>query len=195
MSAMSPQKLSSIGKSLFNKIEFDEEEVLIAEIRKHPFGLFLIYLTGFAIAFAVFMVLIVAPILLHGDGMLGVDLAKLELIFNILAFVVFILCFVGTGIAAYLYKSDVIILTSEKITQMIYQSIFSRKISQLSIGDVQDVTVRQVGVFAHMFNYGSIVIETAGEQSNYSFTYVPDPYVRAKEIVGSHENNLVKFGN
>ncbi|MCA9344118.1 PH domain-containing protein, partial [Candidatus Saccharibacteria bacterium] len=72
---------------------------------------------------------------------------------------------------------------------------FNRKISQLSIGDVQDVTVTQKGVLAHLFNYGTLVIETAGEQQNYLFTYIPDPYKHSKLIVGAHEKNLVQYGN
>lgn len=193
---MEPNQLSSIGKRLFSMVEFDEEEVLLTEIRKHPFGLFIIYLTGFAIAFAVFMTFIIAPLLLGGDSFgLGEELAKLEGVFNVIAFFIFILTFIGTGIGAYLYKNDVIFLTSEKIAQVLYKSIFNRKISQLSIGDVQDVTVNQIGIFSRIFNFGTIVIETAGEQANYSFSYVPDPYAKAKEIVGAHELNLKKYGN
>jgi len=71
---------------------------------------------------------------------------------------------------------------------MLYKTIFDRKISQLGIGDVQDVTVTQKGIFARIFNYGTLVIETAGEQVNYIFTYTPRPYETAKQIVGSHEN-------
>jgi hypothetical protein len=102
---------------------------------------------------------------------------------------------IGTGIGAYLYISNVILVTSEKLAQVLYKSIFNRKISQLSIGDVQDVTVNQVGLTARLFNYGTIIIETAGEQDNYDFTYVPDPYKKSKLIVGSHEVNLTKYGN
>ena len=87
------------------------------------------------------------------------------------------------------------LVTSDKIAQVLYRTIFDRKISQLSIGDVQDVTVTQRGVLARMFNYGTIVIETAGEQQNYTFTFVPDPYMCGKAIVGAHEENLKQYGN
>lgn len=50
-------KLSRTGKKYFNLIEFDNEERLICEIRKHPIGQFFIYLTGCVIAFAVSVVL------------------------------------------------------------------------------------------------------------------------------------------
>lgn len=98
-------------------------------------------------------------------------------------------------IQAILYSNNVIFVTSEKIAQILYINLFNKKISQLSIGDVQDVTVTQKGILAHIFNYGTLVIETAGEQQNYNFTYIPEPYKNSKLIVGAHERNLVQFGN
>ena len=43
-------KLSVVGKKYFHLIEFDKDEQLVAEIRKHPIGLFFIYLTGIGIS-------------------------------------------------------------------------------------------------------------------------------------------------
>lgn len=94
-----------------------------------------------------------------------------------LSFIALVLTLIGTLIGVFLYRSNVIYVTSEKIAQVLYTSLFNRKISQLSIGDVQDVTVTQKGILAHIFNYGVLVIETAGEQQNYTFTFVPDPYM------------------
>lgn len=195
-SGMTPDRLSPIGRQLFNMIEFDNDEVLIAEIRKHPFGLFIIYMTGLGITLAIMLLFLIFPLILNGsNASLGIDLSSWRPIMIFVGFLLFILSMIGTLIGAFLYTHDVIIVTSEKLTQIVYKNIFNRTISQLSIGDVQDTTVKQVGIFAHLFNYGTIVVETAGEQENYNFTYVGDPYVKAKLIVGSHETNLQKFGN
>lgn len=193
---MKPEQLSTNGRKLFEMIEFDENEQLIAEIRKHPFGLFIVYITGFAITMAVALVFFIVPILLSADNSGFTNEARaIQPYMTLLGLLLVIGCLIGTGIGAYLYISNVILVTSEKLAQVLYKSIFNRKISQLSIGDVQDVTVNQVGVTARLFNYGTIVIETAGEQDNYDFTYVPDPYQKSKLIVGSHEVNLTKYGN
>ncbi len=187
-------KLSRTGKKYFNLIEFDKEERLICEIRKHPIGQFFIYLTGCVIAFAVSMVLG----FIGFSGMLedaGIASSTLGSIVTIIGFV-FVLLIIGAMlIQAILYTNNVIYVTSEKIAQILYVNLFNRKISQLSIGDVQDVTVTQKGILAHLFNYGTLVIETAGEQQNYLFTYIPDPYKHSKLIVGAHEKNLVQYGN
>lgn len=177
-------------------IEFDENEELIYEIRKDPFGLFLIYFTGAAIAAVIFSFLVLAPMMFTTDFLsLGIDLGSLRPIMVAIGFFLTVFALIGTAIGAYLYQSNVVLITSEKIAQLLYKTIFDRKISQLSIGDVQDVTVTQKGIFARIFNYGTLVIETAGEQSNYNFSFTPEPYETAKAIVGAHEENLKKFGN
>lgn len=195
MQQIDPNKLSPSARQAFKLIEFDDNEKLLLEIRKHPFGLFLIYLIGGFVTVAM-LSLSFGIALARGDVLgIGVDAATLQLPIIFISFLLAILSLVMTAIGSYLYKSNVVLVTSEKISQLINLTIFNRKISQLSIGDVQDVTVVQKGLFAHWFKYGTIVIETAGEQSNYNFTFAPDPYEAAKVIVGAHEMNLKEFGN
>lgn len=187
--------LSNEGRKYFNFIEFDANEELVTEIRKHPFGLLLIFMTG---AFVIAALMIIAVVVASIDltGMLGANVASG---FKPVALFASLLLIVGaaimTFIAAFLFRSNVIFVTSEKIAQVVYVSLFNRKISQLSIGDLQDVTVTQKGILAHLFNYGTLVVETSGEQQNYTFSYVPDPYQSSKLIVGAHEKNLVAHGN
>ncbi len=189
------ENLSAEGRKHFKFIEFDENEVLVTEIRKHPLGLFAIILTGFivaalAVAFASFIAVADLNKVFEVSDAGGLKSALLAF-----SFIALVLTLIGTLIGVFLYRSNVIYVTSEKIAQVLYTSLFNRKISQLSIGDVQDVTVTQKGILAHIFNYGVLVIETAGEQQNYTFTFVPDPYMRSKDIVGAHERNLTLFGN
>jgi hypothetical protein len=193
---MEQEKLSTNGKQLFRRIEFDANEQLVHEIRKHPFGLFVIYAIGILIAFAIFSVLIILPGFLSAES-LGADI-NYNLIRQVLAIfggIVAILILIITAINGYLYSSEVVIITTDKIAQVLRPSLFNDKISQLSIGDVQDVTVTKKGVLAAIFNYGTLVIETAGEQQNYDFRFTPDPYEAAKKIVWAHEENLKRYGN
>lgn len=188
-------RLSREGKKFFKFIEFDAKEELVMEIRKHPFGLFLILLSGAFVILALFATLVAIGTFNFGEE-LGVEqLNTYRPVAAIIMFLILLGTAIMTFIGAFLYISNVIYVTSEKIAQVLYLSLFNRKISQLSIGDVQDVTVSQKGIFAHFFGYGTLVIETAGEQQNYTFSYVPDPYTAARQIVGSHERNLELHGN
>lgn len=194
--AEASKRLSSEGRKYFKLIEFDANEELITEIRKHPFGLLLIFLTGLFVILAITIINIFA--LASDLTWLTTSPQSAETIKGILALVSFFIIIgdiVITFVAAFLYKSNVIYVTSEKLAQVLYTSLFNRKISQLSIGDVQDVTVTQKGIFAHALNFGTLVIETAGEQQNYTFSFVPQPYETSTAIVGAHERNLKEFGN
>lgn len=193
---MTPEGLSSRARGFFHLIEFDDDERLVTEIRKHPFGLFLIYFGGGFVTVAIFALLVIVPSFFSGDPLgLGFDLASIKAILTLAGILLSGLAVLATLLGAYLYQANVVLVTNEKIAQMLYRTIFDRKISQLSIGDVQDVTVSQSGIFARFFNYGTLVIETAGEQQNYSFTYTPTPYEAAKSIVGAHERNVAQYGN
>lgn len=190
------RKLSATGRKYFNLIEFDKEEQLICEIRKHVMGLIFIYFIGIMILIVISSIfgVIFSEGFNNTANSMGISAtAKSLIIVGGVIFVFFIV--VAMTIQAILYTNNVIYITSEKIAQVLYISLFNRKISQLSIGDVQDVTVTQKGILAHMFNFGTLVIETAGEQQNYTFSYIPNPYVHSKLIVGAHERNLVEFGN
>lgn len=191
-------KLSATGRKYFNLIEFDKDEHLICEIRKHSIGLFFIYLTGIGISLVLAIIFGIVFSSAFDEVFSGVSSsstssAKSLTTIGGIVFIFFIL--VAMTIQAILYTNNVIYVTSEKIAQVLYITLFNRKISQLSIGDVQDVTVTQKGILSHAFNYGTLVIETAGEQQNYTFTYIPDPYKHSKLIVGAHEQNLSEFGN
>lgn len=194
--SMEPAKLSGVGKRLFKLIEFDNEEKLVYEIRKHPFGLFIIYFIGLFVAMAVMFALFGAAMVADKDPLeIGAQGDALQTVLVVVGTILVLLTLLMTFIGAYIYQSNVVLVTSEKITQVAYRTIFDRKISQLSIGDTQDVTVKQKGVFAHLLNFGTLVVETAGEQQNYTFTYVPDPYEASKAIVQAHEENLKLYGN
>ncbi|TXG77327.1 hypothetical protein E6P97_01990 [Patescibacteria group bacterium] len=189
------KRLSTLGRKFFDMLEYDVDEQLIMDVRKHPFGLFVIEVTGF---FITLIVAIVPIVLAYNLGAVGVEEGGgngFQALFVIFGLVMSLLALAGTFIAGVLYKNNVIYITNEKLAQIRYLSLFNRKVSQLSIGDIQDVSVQQRGIFAHWFNYGTLVVETSGEQQNYTFTYVPKPYQVSRAIVGAHEENLKLYGN
>ena len=194
---MTAKDLSPAARRLFGMIEFDQDEKLMCEIRKHPFGLFVIYITGFVIAAVAILISFLLGNLFISDvaTVAGSNPNQMRALIATIGFVVAGFVILITLIGGFIYRSNVILVTNEKIAQVIYHNIIDRKISQLSIGDIQDVTVRQDGLFARIFHFGTLVVETAGEQQNYTFTFVPAPYKISKDIVGAHEQNLKQFGN
>lgn len=189
------KRLSSEGRIVFGMIEFDEEEDLVTEVRKHWFGLLLLWLVGLIAT----IIVSVVPLLLAGqtsffDGG-GIDTSGFSAAFVAFGLLFGGLSFLATFLVAVMYTKNVIFVTTDKIAQVKYSGLIHRKISQLGIGDVQDVTVNQNTITSRIFNYGTLVIETAGEQNNYTFTYVPKPYKESKAIIWAREENVKRYGN
>jgi hypothetical protein len=79
------------------------------------------------------------------------------------------------------------VVTSDSLTQISQTSLFNRQSSQLALVNIEDVTAEQNGILAHMFNYGVIRVETAGERSKFVFTYCPNPNFYAQQILQARE--------
>lgn len=188
----SPQRLSKVDDRLLSLFEHDKDEKLICQINKHPIGIFFIW-TASILMFTLLIVAYVLILAIMPESITIPSSVKLLLmgIIGILAF----LTLVGGYISAWVYQRSVLILTNEKLVQLRQRNLIDRNISQLSIGDIQDVTIQQKGILARIFKYGDLIIETAGEQVNYVFDHVPNPHFYSNLIVGAHEDNLKLYGN
>jgi hypothetical protein len=190
------KKLSPMGAKLFKYIEFDDDEELLAEIRKHPIGVVGISLVGILIAFIIGASTILLAVTLNSTAVDVGDSGGLIQTFLVAGGVVLALLSLGaTAIAIVIYRSSVVFVTNEKIAEVAYLSIFNRKVTQLGVGNVEDVTVEQKGILAHIFDYGSIIVETAGESENCSFTMTPHPNFYSRIIIEAHEEFVHKHGN
>ena len=188
--------LSPMGQRLFRFIEFDDDEELIAEIRKHPIGLIFIIVTGVFITLAIIAGTSLLAYNLDSLGLGSVDgSSMLKSIILGIGIVLGLLGLLMTIITAVLYVSNVVFLTNEKLAEVVYISLFNRQIMQLGIGNVEDVMVKQKGILPRIFNYGSLIVETAGEIRNADFTYVPNPNMHGPQIVEAHEKYVEKYGN
>lgn len=135
-------KLSPVGKKVFKYVEFDDDEELLAEIRKHPIGLVYIWLTGFLITATIVASTIVLGMSLGSVGGDVIDSSgALRSIIIAVGLLLGILSLVITLITAILYQSNVVFVTNEKIAEVMYVSLFNRRVMQLGIGNVEDATV------------------------------------------------------
>jgi hypothetical protein len=82
-----------------------------------------------------------------------------------------------------MYTLDYWIVTNERIVNNIQQGFFNRKISEVSIHMVQDVSVKLSGVIPTMLNFGFVEIQTAAEISHFLLEEVPNPQVAKDKIM------------
>jgi hypothetical protein len=187
--------LSPIGQKFFPFIEFDEDEQLLGEIRKHPVGQFMIMAGGVIVALVTAILTIVLAANVSRLGTTVSDPSSLQNIIFGIGFVVSVIALLGTVIPVYIYRSSVIFITSEKIAEVMYVSLFNRKITQLGIGNVEDVTYSQLGILPRMFDFGTLNIQTASDTDNAVFSYVPLPNKNTQLIIEAHEQFVKKYGN
>lgn len=68
---------------------------------------------------------------------------------------------------------DILILTNKRIIEYDQVKFLSRKISQASIDQVQEVRWSTSGLIGNILRFGEIVIKTAGDASDFQLTTIP----------------------
>ncbi len=63
-----------------------------------------------------------------------------------------------------LWRADYYVITSERIVRISQPGIFERALSEISIGDIEEVAYKRKGVFASIFKYGTIKIVLGDEK-------------------------------
>ncbi|MGH7240687.1 MAG: PH domain-containing protein [Candidatus Saccharimonadales bacterium] len=157
-------------------------EKVICSIKRHPIGLIGVYLT----AGTLLLLMVVAV------GLLPHFVTDLSSTDKLYAFLVAIAlaALVGlfTWVAAIVYNGNAWIVTSDSITQVQQNGLFQKQTSQLSLGNLEDVTYEQNSLIQTIFGFGTLKVETAGERSKFQFPFCPHPQQCAIEIIQAHED-------
>lgn len=70
---------------------------------------------------------------------------------------------------------NVYIVTDERIVDVDFYNLIYKEISDAKIDKIQDVTYKVGGVVPTLFNYGDLLVQTAGTIPNFDFVAVPNP--------------------
>lgn len=160
--------------------QINHDEIKIADVRRHPIGLFFIYIQT-VLALGLSMLLIFAFLTDFLEVFNMNNNAALAAAY-LIALVVLLLGAIFIILATRIYTASQLIITTDNVTQIMQVGLFHRKVSEISMENVEDVTAHQKGILSTVFNYGRVHIETAGEQNNYDFIYCPNPNAYAKAI-------------
>ena len=97
--------------------------------------------------------------------------------------------------ALYIFSSwlsryfNVLILTTRHIVDVSQAALFSRKVATLALESIEDVSIEKHGLFSNVFDYGDIVVQTAGELPNFRLDKIGDPEAVQKSIMEAKENH------
>lgn len=75
------------------------------------------------------------------------------------------------------------LITSHRLIDIDLHGILYRQISEAKNKNIEDVTYTQIGFVRSLFNYGDVMVQTAGAESNIEYDKVPRPSIVA-DIIG-----------
>ncbi len=83
---------------------------------------------------------------------------------------------VGFALESFLvWFFNVYIITDERIVDVDFLSLIYKNVSTAKIDNIEDVTVTASGAMASVFDYGTVLIQTAAERTQFEFDNVPHP--------------------
>lgn len=75
------------------------------------------------------------------------------------------------------------VITNNRIVWVEQKSFLNRAVTECNLGQVQEVNSITKGLFANIFNYGTISIQTAGNMTNLEMTFAPLPLIQSRKIL------------
>lgn len=169
--------------------QIEDEEILIF-IRRH----WMAYL-GWA---SILMIMVLTPfvVLPIVQSFTSVSLFRGEpLVYTALLTGAYLLftsaLFITTWIEHYL---DVTIITPDRLININQVGLFNRRVAELNLLRVQDVSAQLNGYFETLFQYGTVVVESAGDFPNFIFRFVPKPNIVANTILSLHDEVISSGG-
>lgn len=166
----------------------DRDERLLCAVKQHPFGILVIYVSAFvAFVAALILISIFLPSVAGSSD-------NVYTAWTAIAFILGAILLLVIVASTYVYNQSRLTVTDKNVVEIMQKSIFERKISHISLANVEDVTSEQRGIFSSVLNFGTLKIETAGEQANFIFNLCPHPNRVAKIILDAKDDFIQKTG-
>jgi hypothetical protein len=130
----------------------------------------------------VFLLLVIAPLV--GITLLSSSSFQITIPVSVVvfSFCVYLMVLVLLMFLFWLdYYFDVWIITTERIIDIEQYGLFHREVSEFMLIHVEDVSIEIPGILATFMKFGTITIQTAGEES-FKITQVPRIY-EAKNLI------------
>lgn len=82
----------------------------------------------------------------------------------------------------FLWKRDYYILTDQRIIDIDQNALFSRVFNEMPLDKIQDVSSQVVGLLSTVFNFGNVIIKTAGPAEDVVIEMISHPQGVTQEI-------------
>jgi len=141
----------------------EENEVVLLFIRRA-------FITNFKwIVLSIFLLLL--PFLLT-----AIHISSLPAKFNVIFMLFYFLL-----VASYIYVNfitwyfNISLVTDQRVVDIDFSGLVYKDVASTKLSLVQDVSFSQIGVMRTFFDYGDVLVQTAGTLDNFDFTSAPQP--------------------
>ena len=152
----------------------EEEEDVILVLHRHWFTLSIKILLVLFFTILPFVMLVVFSSIIVTYNLIS--------IFSFLWVTYYLLLWYWLFYVITMYTLDNWIVTTKRIIDSLQSGFFNRKVSELHLEKIQDVSYRVNGLLATFFNFGVVEIQTAGKEQKFLFEDVPNPQ-KVKDII------------
>lgn len=161
-----------------------DEETIYLVIREHPILIairlfFIVFLYSLGITMHILI-----PHLLP-DFVTGIVADAIDLLF----FVYYLGLLLGALLAFVYYYLSVQIITDMRMVDVDQSSLFGRKVTEIQIENVEEVTSTSHGLLPTLFNFGKVLVQTSSAVSEFTFENVAHPEQIKKLILDLYEQH------
>ncbi|HQA98876.1 MAG: PH domain-containing protein [Candidatus Dojkabacteria bacterium] len=151
-----PKNTSFLGK--------EDSENIVLVLRRHWLSLIPTIVSVFVLLLLPFIVTSLTPS----------ESRNYAFLFSV--FLISILLSISLSLFAYVkWFYNVNIITDKRVVDIDFYSLFFHKMTEARLDKIEDITFKQVGVFANMLDVGTIYIQTAGTKSEIEFDGIHKP--------------------
>lgn len=154
-------------------ISLSKDEGVVVEVERSFFGVFGIYLITIAITVACLVAAyyVQRPDVISNNGMSVASSTYISLMAAILG----LLSLIFGYIASTIYWENRMFITNEAVHQIVRRGFFDKSDQRISLNRVESAKAAQKTMLQRLFNYGTLIFATEGEDVDYVITYVKSP--------------------
>jgi len=110
------------------------------------------------------------------------NVSPITIFFYLSLYYMIILAFAFVQFLSWYY--NISLVTTKRIVDIDFYGLLYKNVAATTISNIEDINYSQVGALRSFFDYGDVVVQTAGTISHFDFTAVPHPQKVVRIIEG-----------
>ena len=160
------------SKRRYPQVSIDDDEYVVISVKRHFIGVFGIILMGmisFILVASIWITISFMP-----NNLNIAQAVKNNVSLGAVAILALIV--MSSYIGLIIYRRNQFIVTNERIVQKISMGLLDQRQQAINLEAIEDISYSQNGLMSNLFQYGTIRMSTVGDESTYTFTWVPQPH-------------------